>query len=85
MMTANEALERLASVGLSANMIMYLKNEYHLTNARGQITLFWWGAISNFTPVFGALLSDSYLGRYYVIALGTFISFLVSTFSLLLC
>ncbi|XP_009774738.1 protein NRT1/ PTR FAMILY 1.1-like [Nicotiana sylvestris] len=73
---ANEALERLASVGLSANMIMYLKNEYHLTNARGQITLLWWGAISNFTPIFGAFLSDSYLGRYYVIALGTFISFL---------
>ncbi|CAN4096342.1 unnamed protein product [Withania somnifera] len=73
---ANEALEKVASVGLNANMIMYLKNEYHLTNALGATILFWWGAISNFTPIFGAFLADSYFGRFYVIALGTFISLL---------
>ncbi|KAM3383068.1 protein NRT1/ PTR FAMILY 1.2 [Capsicum galapagoense] len=71
---ANESLEKVASVGLNANMILYLKNEYHLTNASGATILFWWGAISNFTPIFGAFLADSYLGRFYVIALGTFIS-----------
>ncbi|XP_059276811.1 protein NRT1/ PTR FAMILY 1.2-like [Lycium ferocissimum] len=71
---ANEAFEKVASVGLHANMILYLKNEYHLTNATGTNILFWWGAISNFTPIFGAFLADSYLGRFYVITLGTFIS-----------
>ncbi|XP_075098275.1 protein NRT1/ PTR FAMILY 1.2-like isoform X1 [Nicotiana tabacum] len=71
---ANEALDKVASVGLHANMILYLKNEYHLTNATGASILFWWNALSNFTPIFGAFLSDSYLGRYYVIALGTLIS-----------
>ncbi|KAH0707827.1 hypothetical protein KY289_012903 [Solanum tuberosum] len=30
--------------------------------------------MSNFTPIFGAFLADSYLGRFYVIALGTFIT-----------
>ncbi|MCD7467168.1 hypothetical protein HAX54_004444 [Datura stramonium] len=74
---ANEALDRVASVGLNANMILYLKNEYHLSNATGATILFWWGAISNFTPIFGAFLADSYLGRFYVIALGTFISLIV--------
>ncbi|KAK6774430.1 hypothetical protein RDI58_029669 [Solanum bulbocastanum] len=71
---ANEALEKVASVGLISNMILYLKNEYHLTNASGATILFWWNAMSNFTPIFGAFLADSYLGRFYVIALGTFIT-----------
>ncbi|XP_027769346.1 protein NRT1/ PTR FAMILY 1.2-like [Solanum pennellii] len=71
---ANEALEKVASVGLISNMILYLKNEYHITNASGATILFWWNAMSNFTPIFGAFLADSYLGRFYVIALGTFIT-----------
>uniref|UniRef100_A0A3Q7J377 Uncharacterized protein n=1 Tax=Solanum lycopersicum TaxID=4081 RepID=A0A3Q7J377_SOLLC len=72
--TTNEALEKVASVGLISNMILYLKNEYHITNASGATILFWWNAMSNFTPIFGAFLADSYLGRFYVIALGTFIT-----------
>ncbi|OIT30608.1 PREDICTED: protein NRT1/ PTR FAMILY 1.1-like [Nicotiana attenuata] len=71
---ANEALERAAGVGLSANMILYLTKEYHWENATGASILFWWGSIANFMPIFGALLADSYLGRYFVIALGTFVS-----------
>lgn len=71
---ANEAFEKVASVGLHANMILYLKNEYHLDNATGASILFLWGAISNFMPTLGAFLSDSYLGRYRVIAYGTVVT-----------
>ncbi|KVI11587.1 protein NRT1/ PTR FAMILY 1.1-like [Cynara cardunculus var. scolymus] len=70
----NEAFERVASVGLRANMILYLKNEYHLSNATGANIMFLWGAISNFMPTLGAFLSDSYLGRFRVIAIGSTIS-----------
>lgn len=77
MVTANEVLERAAGVGLSANMILYLTKEYHWENATGASILFWWGSIANFMPIFGALLADSYLGRYFVIASGTVVSLMV--------
>ncbi|XP_059635913.1 protein NRT1/ PTR FAMILY 1.1-like [Cornus florida] len=73
---ANEAFERVASVGLHVNMILYLRDEYHLNNATGASILFLWGAITNFLPTFGAFLSDSYLGRFRVIALGSVVSLL---------
>ncbi|XP_031272263.1 protein NRT1/ PTR FAMILY 1.1-like [Pistacia vera] len=73
---ANETFEKVASVGLQANMILYLTKEYHMSSAAGTNVLFLWSAISNFMPTIGAFLSDSYLGRFRVIALGTFISLL---------
>ncbi|XP_065850940.1 protein NRT1/ PTR FAMILY 1.1-like [Euphorbia lathyris] len=71
---ANEAFEKVAGVGLQANMIKYLQNEYNMTSATGATVLFLWGAISHFTPICGAFISDSYLGRFRVIVLGTFTS-----------
>uniref|UniRef100_A0A6N2KKZ7 Uncharacterized protein n=1 Tax=Salix viminalis TaxID=40686 RepID=A0A6N2KKZ7_SALVM len=73
---ANETFEKVAGVGLHANMILYLRNEYNLSSASGAYILSLWGAISNFMPVLGALLSDSYLGRFRVIASATLISLL---------
>ncbi|KAJ8750699.1 hypothetical protein K2173_015880 [Erythroxylum novogranatense] len=73
---ANETFEKVASVGSHANMILYLKSAYHLSNATGTTIMFLWTAISYATPTIGALVSDSYFGRYLVIAFGSFISFL---------
>ncbi|XP_002514272.2 protein NRT1/ PTR FAMILY 1.1 [Ricinus communis] len=73
---ANEAFEKVAGVGLHANMIVYLQNEYNLSSATGATILFLWLAISYFTPILGAFVSDSYLGRFLVIVLGTLISIL---------
>lgn len=72
----NETFEKVASLGLQANMILYLKNEYHLSNAAGANVLFVWSAISNLTPILGAFLSDSYLGRFPVIALASLLTFM---------
>lgn len=77
MVVANESFERVASVGLRANMILYLKNEYHFSTATGANIMFLWGAISGFMPTVGAFLSDSYLGRFRVIAIGSIISLIV--------
>ncbi|WCJ42503.1 Major facilitator superfamily protein [Euphorbia peplus] len=71
---ANEAFEKVAGVGLQANMIKYLISQYNLSNATGANVLFIWGAVSSFTPIFGAFVSDSYLGRFRVIVLGTLTS-----------
>ncbi|KAK4415461.1 protein NRT1/ PTR FAMILY 1.2 [Sesamum alatum] len=67
----NEAFEKIASYGLQPNMILYLIREYNFSAASGTSTLFIWGAISNFMPIFGAFLSDSYFGRFLVIAVAT--------------
>ncbi|XP_072995111.1 protein NRT1/ PTR FAMILY 1.1-like [Typha latifolia] len=71
---ANEIFERVASSGLHANMIIYLTKIYHMSSATGLSVLYIWGAVTNFLPIFGAFLSDSYLGRFKVIAIGSVVS-----------
>ncbi|KAL7137660.1 hypothetical protein ABFS83_10G108300 [Erythranthe nasuta] len=68
---ANEALEKIASYGLIPNMILYLITVYHFSAADATTILFIWGAISNFMPILGAFLSDSYFGRFLVISIAT--------------
>ncbi|KAI3917605.1 hypothetical protein MKW98_021367 [Papaver atlanticum] len=72
----NEAFEKVASYGIQPNLILYLMNEYHYSIATGVTILSMWSASSNFLAIFGAFLSDSYLGRFRVIALGSIASFL---------
>lgn len=66
-------------MGLHVNMILYLLQEYNFDPATGAIVVFLWNAVSNCIPMFGAFLSDSGLGRFRVIALGTIIDLAVST------
>lgn len=61
-------------------MALYLILEYHMSGPEGANVLFLWAAISNFLPIIGAFISDSFLGRFLVIALGTLTSLLVSQF-----
>ena len=76
-MTANEAFERVASVGLSPNMILYLTREFGMETAKAANVIFFWSAANYFTPIIGALLADSYMGKYRMIELGSIFSFLV--------
>ncbi|KAK4605287.1 hypothetical protein RGQ29_013381 [Quercus rubra] len=75
----NESFEKVASYGLMPNMIFYLMNGYHIETANGTSILFMWSAISNALAIVGAFLSDSFLGRFWVIALGSFSSLLGMT------
>ncbi|KAJ6758446.1 OLIGOPEPTIDE TRANSPORTER-RELATED [Salix koriyanagi] len=75
---ANEALERLASFGLSTNMIMYLTREYGMDAASGAQILFLYSAAGNFMPIIGAFLADTYVGRYPMIGFGCITSLLGS-------
>lgn len=72
----NEAFERVASYGLMPNMIFYLMKNYRMEAASGSTILFLWSAMSNGLSIFGAFLSDSFMGRYLVISLGSFCSLL---------
>ncbi|KAL1829371.1 hypothetical protein ACET3Z_007783 [Daucus carota] len=68
---ANEASERLASHGLTANMIVYMRDEYKMEMITGNNILNSWIAASNFLPVVGAFLSDAFVGRYPMIGSGS--------------
>ncbi|KAA3489278.1 protein NRT1/PTR FAMILY 1.2-like [Gossypium australe] len=59
---ANESFEKVASYGLVPNMILYLIKDYHMGVAKGTNILFFWQAATNFTPILGAFVADSYLG-----------------------
>lgn len=73
---ANEAFEKVASFGLLPNMVLYLTREYHLENVAAANVLFLWSAATNFLPIIGAFLADSYFGRYAMIGFGSIASLL---------
>ncbi|KAL5575183.1 hypothetical protein UlMin_016882 [Ulmus minor] len=73
---ANEALEKVGSYGLLPNMILYMMRDYHLGLPKGTNIIFFWSAASNFMPILGAFLSDSYLGRFLTIGFGSIASLL---------
>jgi len=74
---ANEGFEKVASYGLLQNMILYLMSDYRLGLVKGQTVLFMWVAATNFMPLVGAFLSDSYLGRFLTIVIASLSSLLV--------
>ncbi|PNX84097.1 putative peptide/nitrate transporter [Trifolium pratense] len=75
----NECLEKVASYGIMPNMILYLINDYNMAVAKATNVLYTWSAMSNILSIFGAFFSDSYLGRFNVIFIGSFSSLLVSS------
>ncbi|KAJ8440016.1 hypothetical protein Cgig2_020504 [Carnegiea gigantea] len=73
---ANESFEKVASYGLLPNMILYLMKDYHMTIKKGSNLLYMWSATTNLLPVVGALLADSFLGRFLTIGFGSIFSLL---------
>ncbi|XP_074312537.1 protein NRT1/ PTR FAMILY 1.2-like [Silene latifolia] len=73
---ANEAFERVASFGLTPNMIVYLTDEYKLSVTKAQNLLYLYNSANNFTPFVGAILADSFLGRFLAISIGSVFSLL---------
>ena len=69
----NEIGEKLAVVGFQTNMITYLTQQLHipLTKAANILTNF--NGTGSLTPLLGAFLADSYVGKFWVITLATII------------
>ncbi|VFQ93120.1 unnamed protein product [Cuscuta campestris] len=64
----NETFERLASVGLMANFSVFLLTVYHMDLVSASNMMSIWSGVTNFIPLLGAFLSDSFLGRFWTIA-----------------
>ncbi|RDX88381.1 Protein NRT1/ PTR FAMILY 1.2, partial [Mucuna pruriens] len=73
---ANEALARVATIGLMPNMITYLMGSYKFHLAKANQMLLLSTATSNVTPLIGAFIADSFLGRFLAVGLGSTITFL---------
>ncbi|XP_015938395.1 protein NRT1/ PTR FAMILY 1.2 [Arachis duranensis] len=73
---ANEALASVATIGLLPNMVLYLMGSYKLHLDKATQILLLSQATSHFTPVVGAFIADSYLGRFLAVGLGSIITFL---------
>ncbi|KAM3300990.1 protein NRT1/ PTR FAMILY 8.1 isoform X1 [Capsicum chacoense] len=65
----NECCERLAYYGMSTNLVVYFKtqlDQHSATAAKNQAN---WSGTCYVMPLLGAFLADSYLGRYWTIAI----------------
>lgn len=72
-----EVAERFAFYGLVGNLIMYLTNELHQPTVTAVKNVNMWVGLSSLFPVLGAIVADSYLGRFRTIIYSTCIYFLV--------
>ncbi|CAN0860460.1 Protein NRT1/ PTR FAMILY 1.2, partial [Linum grandiflorum] len=75
---ANEIFEKAASVGLIPVCIEYLTNEYFIGLSGVSTFVLVFGAVRNFTPIFGAALSNSYT-QFKVIAFGSWVTLMGMT------
>ncbi|CAN4080486.1 unnamed protein product [Withania somnifera] len=76
----NESFERFASSGLQPNMIIYITTFYHTEAAAASILIGIWSSLSDGLSIVGAFVSDSYLGRFRTVAIGSLSSLIVSHF-----
>ncbi|KAL3840624.1 hypothetical protein ACJIZ3_025215 [Penstemon smallii] len=72
----NETFERLASIGLLANFMVFLLREFHMDQVLASNVLNIWSGVTNFSPLIGAYVSDSYLGKFTTIAYASLATFM---------
>ncbi|KAK9276595.1 hypothetical protein L1049_006130 [Liquidambar formosana] len=72
----NETFERLATVGLQANLMVYLLTQLHLNQVLANNVMNIWSGATNFAPLVGAFISDAYVGRFRTIAFASIVAFL---------
>ncbi|KAB1205930.1 Protein NRT1/ PTR FAMILY 8.3 [Morella rubra] len=63
-----EGCERLAYYGIATNLVTYLTGKLHEGNVSAARNVTTWQGTCYLTPLIGAVLADSYWGRYWTIA-----------------
>ncbi|CAM0872168.1 unnamed protein product [Alopecurus aequalis] len=64
----NECCERLAYYGIATNLVTYLKIKLHQGNVETARNVTTWQGTCYLTHLIGAILADSYWGKYWTIA-----------------
>uniref|UniRef100_A0A7N0TYI8 Uncharacterized protein n=1 Tax=Kalanchoe fedtschenkoi TaxID=63787 RepID=A0A7N0TYI8_KALFE len=79
----NESFEKLASMSLIANITVYLHTRYNLEGVMLVNVVQIWSGTCNIMTLFGAFLSDAYLGRFNTLLFGSIASLLgMATFTM---
>nr|ALE20036.1 NRT1/PTR family protein 2.1 [Catharanthus roseus] len=67
----NETFERLASMGLFANFMIFLMTQFHMDLVSASNVINIWSGCSSFLPLLGAFVCDAYAGRFLTLAVTT--------------
>lgn len=72
-----EAFERMAFYGVASNLVVYLTTQLHEDTVSSVRNVNNWSGAVWMTPIFGAYIADSYLGRFWTFTLSSLIYVLV--------
>ncbi|KAI3970686.1 hypothetical protein MKX01_024333 [Papaver californicum] len=73
---AYELLERMAYFGVLANLVVYLTTRLHEGTVESSNNVTNWIGTTWMTPIIGAYIADTYLGRYWTFVISSIIYFL---------
>ncbi|KAL2934085.1 Protein NRT1/ PTR FAMILY 5.10 [Bienertia sinuspersici] len=68
-----EMAERLAYYGISGNLISFLTGKMGQSTATAAANVNAWSGVASLLPIFGAVIADSYVGKYYTILVASII------------
>ncbi|GLJ43898.1 hypothetical protein SUGI_0915060 [Cryptomeria japonica] len=71
----NEICAGAAITGLAANMIVYLITKFNIKSIEATHIINISNGGNDLSPLVGAFLADAYLGRFWAISIGSFLSF----------
>ncbi|KAL0911844.1 hypothetical protein M5K25_017769 [Dendrobium thyrsiflorum] len=80
-----EAFQRLAYYGVAPNLVIYLTNKFHQGTVESSNNFTNWFGTLMLTPILGAYIADSYLGRYWTFIFFSAIYLLPATCNSLDC
>lgn len=81
-LAANEICDRFAATGFHANLITYLTQQLNMPLVKASNTLTNFNGVASFMPIIGALVADSFAGRYFTIIIALLIYELVQFLSI---
>lgn len=74
----NETFEKLASMSLIANLVVYMHTQYNMDTTFSVEVFNIWSGFTNFLPLVAAYVADAYAGKFNMLFLGSIASFLVN-------
>lgn len=82
MFVGNETFDKAGTVATSANLLVYLTTVFNMKRITAVYFVQVYSGSTNFATLIGAFLSDTYFGRYNILAFATISSFLVLVISM---